>query len=551
MTMSSLQPSDHESEPQRFGKYVLVRPLRKGGMGVLAVAVDSETGRLVVVKRVANKDDLDRFREEIQLSRELTHPNLVQFVEAGQIEGVDYLALELLAGQDLDLLVERAGRLGKRVTVPLAAAIVRQVCSALEYAHGRGIGFVHRDVKPGNVVACYDGSVKLIDHGGALSVHKRSKTQVGHAFGTVGYWAPEQKNGQPATERSDLYSAAAVFHFLLTGLPCYGEGETNDSKEVLAGRIKPLAGELPRPVLTWLWRALQSNPTRRFESAAEMARALEAATEIATAAELGAFVSHLFTVERQRDDEELDEWRKRYGAAPARTVEKTAVMRTVDPSPAVNRSTMMIDQPARSRGPLVAVAGGAAALVIFGALWWWSHRAQAPQPPATTPPIATAPQAPVPAPPAPVEPVPPPVAPVEPVAPAPPTHSTPKHPGSSAALKRVQEARALIKRDKNDTARQLLAELENDPEVRGPVKATLAELAYAEGEYERAIALASQAVRLGVRVEALQVRAMAELKTGRAARAAQDFGQVLAIDPKNEDAREGQRIAQQLTKGTP
>jgi serine/threonine-protein kinase len=551
--MGNVQPSGEDDEPERFGKFVLVRALRKGGMGQLHVAVDSERGGVVALKRMKAGADVERFREEIQLSRELgTHPNLVRTIEAGEINGCDYLAMELLPGQDLDLLVERAGRLGKRVTVPLAAGIVRHVCSALGYAHARGIGFVHRDVKPGNVIACYDGAVKLIDHGGALSVHKRSKTEVGHAFGTVGFWAPEQKNGQPATERTDLFSAAAVFYFLLTGLPVYGQGENNDSKEGLAERIKPHIPELPRPVLTWLWRALQANPSRRFESAAEMAKALEASTEIATPAELAAFVSHLFTVERKRDEEELGDWCKRYGPAQPRPVEPTAVMRAVQAPTPTNgaRSTMVIDRVPRSRAPLMMVVGAFVLTVGVLAAVWWSrrHHDRKPGPEIArvepTPPIPPV-SPPEPAPPAPPEPILPEPASLPHVRPASP-------PGVAAALKRVQEARALIKRGKSDTARQLLSELESEPRARGPLKVALAELAYSERNYDRAITLASQAARLGVERDALLVRALAALKAGRPAQAERDFARVIDLDPNNEDAREGQRVAQQqLRKGTP
>jgi serine/threonine-protein kinase len=553
--MTSVHPNV-DGEPERFGRFVLVRPLRKGGMGQLHVAVDSERGGVVALKRAKAGSDATRFRDEMQLARELgNHPNLVRVVDTGEIEGHDFLAMEFLRGQDLDLLVERAGRLGKRVTVPIAAAIVRQVCSALGYAHGRGIGFVHRDVKPGNVVACYDGSVKLIDHGGALSIHKRSKTDVGHAFGTVGFWAPEQKAGQPATERSDLFSAAAVFFFLLTGLPVYGQGETNDSKDALNERMKPHAPDLPRSVLTWLWRALQANPSRRFESAEEMSKALEVSTPIATAEELSAFVSHLFTVERLRDEEELQEWCKRYGPRPG---EPTAVMRAVQaPTPKAGAgSTMVIGRVPRSRMPLLLVVGVVVMAGVLTAVW--SQRRPdvkkasessltAPRPPVeshSVSPSASASSLPEPSPSEPSPPLPP----------QPHVANKPASPTPSAgmAMKRIQEARGLIKRGKRDTARQILAELENEPRVRGPHKVALAELAYSEGDYERAMALASQGARSGVEKDALLVRALAALKAGRPERAERDFARVIAIDPNNEDAREGRRVAQQqLAKGAP
>lgn len=535
-----------DEEPERFGKFVLARKLRAGGMGLLASAVDSETGQLVVIKRSAktSAEELSRFHDEIELSRSLgEHPNLVRYVEAGRVDEVDYLALELLAGQDLDILIERAGRMGKRITVPLAASIVLPICKALEYAHSRQIGFVHRDIKPANIVVCYDGSVKLIDYGGALSIHKRNKTQVGHVFGTVGYWSPEQKKGLPATERSDLFSVAAVFQFLLAGISNYGEGEDNNSKEALAARLKPLVPDLPRPVLTWLWRALQTQPSRRYESAAEMSAALAAATPVASTAELSAFVSHLFTVERS-DDEELDEWRKRFSKPQRHAAEKTAVLlRAVGPESEQQAPAR------RSRAWIVIVS--CVALVASGGAILWQRRA--PSIPAPSPPLPTITSPTRPPEPSLTTPI---QAPVVTPQQTPVKASIPTSPikqlGNAQTLKRVQEARALIRQDKNETARQLLAELENEPAVRGQVKVALAELAYSEGEYDRVIALATQATRLGVKADAYQIRANAELKAGLVERAAQDFGRVLAIDPKNRDARQGLTVAQQqLKKGAP
>jgi tetratricopeptide (TPR) repeat protein len=555
--VTGLQSTDEE--PERFGRFVIVRNLRRGGMGLASLAVDTASGRIVVIKRAAKQGGTDaiRFRSEMELSRELgNHPHLVEAIEAGAVDGCDYLALEWIAGPDVEALLERAGRFGRRVPVGVAAAILRQVCSAFEYAHGR-LGFVHRDVKPANIVVSYtDGVAKLIDYGGALSTYKRAKTEVGQVFGTVGYIAPELRQGLPATERSDLYALGAVLAFMLTGLVPFGDGEDGNSKDVLRERLEVHAGKLPAAVLTFLWRAMQKNPKNRYESAAEMGKALEASAPIATPAEVGAFVSALFPADKERDGEYATEWRRQFGPAAA-PPEKTAVMRAVAPAAAKGgeRSTMVIDRaPPTSNGSRAFVAAivGASVLVI-GGVWWLAHR----RPPPPAPPIPkqapklAAEPTPEPTPATPVEPAPVEPAPIEPPRPAvTPSPAVSHRPPAAIVLGRAEEARSLIKQGKSHQARRMLEELDSDPRARAPVKLGLAELAYGESNYDDAIELASQAVHAGAGADALMVRALSEMKTGRIDQAEHDFDRVLAIDPKNEDAREGKRLAQ-LRKGNP
>jgi serine/threonine-protein kinase len=239
-------PMLDDDEPERFGKYVLVRRFRKGGMGALSLAFNTENARQVVIKRLppgSSEDAATRFREEIKLSLALSHPNLARAIETDAIDGVQYLALEYIAGQDLEALLDRSRRFGQRMPHAIAASIIRQMCSAFEYAHAQA-GFVHRDVSPSNIMVGYDGTARLIDYGAALSDWKTSKTIPGMVLGTVGYLSPEQRQGRPADARSDLFSLGAILWFLLTGLPYYSEGEDGNS----AGRQRRRRpGRHPRP----------------------------------------------------------------------------------------------------------------------------------------------------------------------------------------------------------------------------------------------------------------------------------------------------------------
>jgi serine/threonine protein kinase len=550
-----------EDEPERFGRFVVVSRLRKGGMGSTSIAVDTADGRIVVIKRPnANAGDQARFREEVQVSRTLgRHPHLVEVVDSGSIGGGDYLALEWIAGQDLETLVERAGRLSKRVPLNVAASIIAHVCSALEYAHGRD-GFVHRDVKPGNVMVSYDGTAKLIDYGGALSKFKRSKTEVGRVFGSVGYIAPELAKGALATEASDLYAVGAVLFFMLTGTPPYGEGFDGNGKDVLKHRLAELhANEQPDALVTLLWRALQTNPRNRHESGAHMRRALEAAVALASPPEVVAFVASVVPVEKKYAAENSDKWRALHGPAKA-SASKTATIRAVTDSTGGERSTAKSEGSRKiNRTPVIVAAFLFTVIIVLGVSLFrrhalvaqWLGKSDVPDQVGTaaTPSDRRMPAF-VPLPPTPSRVHESPVVVAPPAAPEPAREEPPARP-PTAMLKRLDQARALAREGKTIKATDLFDELDRDPRMYGPVKVARAELAAQQGDYDGAISLASTAVRLGAGARALGVRADAEMKAGRFELAERDYDRLLKIEPNNSDAREGKQIAQERQKKGP
>ncbi len=162
------QERDDIERPVAFGHFVLLKPMRKGGMGTVAVAYDRQEKDIVVVKRLppekrTDSDAAARFADEINVSFRLAHQNLARAVRCGKIEGETYLCLEWIAGHDALSLTTRAAEHDAFVPLPIAVAIARQLCDALEYAHGRAnLSFVHRDVSPGNVMIGYDGLVRLV-----------------------------------------------------------------------------------------------------------------------------------------------------------------------------------------------------------------------------------------------------------------------------------------------------------------------------------------------------------------------------------------------------
>jgi serine/threonine protein kinase len=211
--------------PQVFGKYVLLRPMARGGMGELFLAAAGETGgfeKLCVVKKVLT--DLDdggvrrRFLDEAKVVVRLNHANLVQVFDAGRVGDDYYLAMELVEGKDLRGVWNRCAQLHRRIPVDFAIFAVRELCRALDYVHdAMGLDLVHRDISPPNLMVSYHGQIKVTDFGLATHAIKRELTNPGVVFGRYSYLSPEQARGLPADRRTDIYASGIVLWEMLTG----------------------------------------------------------------------------------------------------------------------------------------------------------------------------------------------------------------------------------------------------------------------------------------------------------------------------------------------
>jgi len=217
--------------PRRFGGYALVKPLARGGMGALYLAVHGQRGleKLCVVKtalpHLAGRSYVQRFKDEAKVVVRLTHGNLVSVFDAGQVKGEIYLAMEFVEGKDLRAVWNRCAQKGIAFPLPVAAHIVKELVRGLAYAHGfEGLRLVHRDVSPPNVLLSYSGEVKLTDFGLATSTLKLEKTAPGVIFGKISYMAPEQARAETLDGRSDIYSAGVVLWELLTGRQLFAAG---------------------------------------------------------------------------------------------------------------------------------------------------------------------------------------------------------------------------------------------------------------------------------------------------------------------------------------
>ncbi|MEM7156497.1 MAG: protein kinase [Myxococcota bacterium] len=274
--------------PKVFGKYVLVRPMARGGMGELFLTAAGETGgfeKMCVVKKVLHSVEDQgvhrRFLDEAKVVVRLNHANLVQVFDAGRIDDEYYLAMELVEGKDLRAVWNRCAKLHRRIPVEVAIFVIREILRGLEYAHDAfSLELVHRDISPPNLLVGYRGEVKLTDFGLAKSAIKREMTSPGVVFGRYSYLAPEQAKGLPADRRTDIYACGIVLWELLTGrqlFPSAGRSHQQALAAVRNPKVKTPSGlvpGIPEGLDAVILRALAKDARERYQNAGEFRAAL-------------------------------------------------------------------------------------------------------------------------------------------------------------------------------------------------------------------------------------------------------------------------------------
>jgi serine/threonine-protein kinase len=248
-------------------------------MGMIYQAHDPMIDRKVAIKLIRadllgsedRADYLERFRHEAQAAGRCAHPNIVAIYDFAVHEGNPFLAMEYVEGRNLSQVLNQSGRLDPQAAI----AAIGQVLDALGCAHGLGV--VHRDVKPANVLLQSDGHVKMTDFG-ISRLDTSVLTQAGSVLGTPSYMSPEQCRGAPVDARSDLFSTGVVLYELLIGArPFTGRDMTEIAVQVInrpPPDLRAMRPELPASMVAMVQRALAKEPERRFQSAAEMASAL-------------------------------------------------------------------------------------------------------------------------------------------------------------------------------------------------------------------------------------------------------------------------------------
>ncbi|RME27989.1 MAG: serine/threonine protein kinase [Deltaproteobacteria bacterium] len=256
----------------------IIGEIGSGGMAVVYKAVQNSLNRPVAIKELKEEYASDpqivaRFvREAISLAA-LQHENIVQIHDFFQQGKSFRMLMEYVEGIDLFDLLDRVGQL----PLDIALLIAHQVCSALEYAHYRGI--IHRDIKPSNIIVSYKGEVKLMDFGIARDENLGDLTRPGTSLGTPAYMSPEQIMGVKIDFRSDLFSFGIVLYQMLTGTKPFVEGGAKSiMHKILSGdfvRPRRIQPNIPRKVEKIILRCMAKEPDDRYQSTGELKRELE------------------------------------------------------------------------------------------------------------------------------------------------------------------------------------------------------------------------------------------------------------------------------------
>jgi len=279
---ASTQPELHQSTNVVPG-YLLGEEIGRGAMAVVHKATQSKTGRQVAIKRLALQrefapEDLidvrERFMREARAAGHLQHPDILQILDAGEVGGDTWIAMEYVLGRDLSHYTRPGQLLPAREVLQLVIRLAR----ALAYAHSQGV--VHRDIKPANVMLDrVSNSIKVMDFGIAR-LADGSRTRTGLVLGTPSFMSPEQLAGLKVDGRSDLYSLGVMLYQLLTGqLPHQSDSMAQLMYQIAnqpAPDVRHLRPDLPESLALVLALALEKRPELRYASGEQFAADLEA-----------------------------------------------------------------------------------------------------------------------------------------------------------------------------------------------------------------------------------------------------------------------------------
>lgn len=267
----------------KLGKYEITAELGSGAMGVVYKAEDPRLGRSVALKTMSanlasNPDLVKRFYREARAAGQLRHPNIVTIYEIDEADGIPFIAMEYLEGEDLEKIISNR----KPLTIFKKLDVMIQLCRGLHYAHQREI--VHRDVKPGNIMVLHDGLVKIVDFGIAR-IGDTSLTNTGMVLGTVMYMSPEQIRAQTLDARSDVFAVGLILYELFTYQSAFQGPDVpsiiykilNEPPEPLSKLLSRCPPELERIVS----KALQKDREQRYQSAEDLAFEMQRVADVA------------------------------------------------------------------------------------------------------------------------------------------------------------------------------------------------------------------------------------------------------------------------------
>ncbi len=315
--------------PHRFGKYDLLALLATGGMAEIWLArISGEAGfsKLVVIKRLLDElarkpDYVTMFLDEARINARLSHSNVVQVLELGQVENKYFMAMEYVAGLSVAQVGKKTTQRLGEVPQEVACGVVAQSCAGLHYAHERALpdgtplNIIHRDVSPQNLILTFEGQVKVVDFGIAKAQGRASQTRAGMVKGKTSYMSPEQCLGLPLDRRSDVFALGIILFELATARRLFKRTSSYQTFEaIVAAEVPPprsINPKIPPAVEAVILKALARRADDRFASAGEMQEALEAAIHAArlraAPSDLEKFLDSTLAAERAEQQKLVDQ----------------------------------------------------------------------------------------------------------------------------------------------------------------------------------------------------------------------------------------------------
>ncbi len=255
------------------GRYEIIEELGKGGMGSVYRVFDKKIEEEVALKLLKleiaeDKKTIERFRNELKLARKIGHRNVCKMYDLNEEEGINYITMEYVPGEDLKSFIRRAAPLSTGKSVSIA----KQVCEGLAEAHRLGV--VHRDLKPQNIMIDKDGNAKIMDFGIARSLKTKGITGTGVMIGTPEYMSPEQVEGKKVGPTSDIYSLGVILYEMVTGqLPFKGENPLSIAmkhKGEIPKNPTVIITQCPDNLSQVILKCLEKDKERRFQRAEKL-----------------------------------------------------------------------------------------------------------------------------------------------------------------------------------------------------------------------------------------------------------------------------------------
>jgi serine/threonine-protein kinase len=327
-------------------RYAIYDEIASGGMATVHFGCSlgaKSFSRIVAIKRLhahlaREQEFLTMFLDEARVTARIRHPNVAPTLDVVATAREVFIVMEYVHGESLSKLFSAMRARREPMPLPVAAAVVCGLLAGLHAAHeatderGAALQIVHRDVSPQNVIVGSDGVARMVDFGIAKAAGRLQRTLTGEIKGKFGYMAPEQVNGARVTRAADIYAAGVVLWEALTGAALFrADSDVQLAAQVLLGQISPPSQHVQGVPIVFddiVMCALDRDPSRRFATARDMARAIESSLPVANASEVAEWVNGLAGPVLRRREQRLaqieSDWAARTGAPDRRQIEARA-----------------------------------------------------------------------------------------------------------------------------------------------------------------------------------------------------------------------------------